>query len=362
MALLGRRDEPTDAVEEYCRYLGTALAQHGFSFEVERVPWAERGWRAALRELRLRAAAWRGAWVCVQYTALAWSRRGFPIRIPALLRALKRSGVRCAVVFHDAEAYHGRRIVDRIRRTLQLYTMREALRLVDLAVITIPQEKVRWLPPNRTKTVFIPVGANLPSPEKAWAMNADAEKELPSVAVFTVTGDLTGDRAGQAEVECIARAVRYTAERIGTLQVALLGRNSETAAKRLSENVRDTRVRINVYGLLDAESVVRVLGLSDVLLFVRGALSTRRGSAIAGIACGLPVIALEGWETTPPINDAGVVLLPEGLSSEFGPALVRVLTDSAYRASLAERSRRAYREHFSWTAIAQKYAAALSTR
>jgi hypothetical protein len=52
IALLGRRDMPTDAVEEYCRYLGAALHEHGYSMELERVPWPERGWNTAIRELR----------------------------------------------------------------------------------------------------------------------------------------------------------------------------------------------------------------------------------------------------------------------------------------------------------------------
>ena len=78
IALLGRRDEPTDAVEDYCRHLGGALAYHDLQLELRRVPWSEHGWPASLDALRLQAQAWPGTWVLVQYTALAWSTRGFP--------------------------------------------------------------------------------------------------------------------------------------------------------------------------------------------------------------------------------------------------------------------------------------------
>ena len=47
IALLGRRDEPTDAVEEYCRYLGEALRAHDFELELVRVAWLEDGWPRA---------------------------------------------------------------------------------------------------------------------------------------------------------------------------------------------------------------------------------------------------------------------------------------------------------------------------
>jgi hypothetical protein len=52
LALLGRIDQPTDAVEDYCRYLGEALETHSFESMIERVGWAEEGWTSSLRSLR----------------------------------------------------------------------------------------------------------------------------------------------------------------------------------------------------------------------------------------------------------------------------------------------------------------------
>src|SRR4029077_3527169 len=78
-----------------------------------------------------------------------------------------------------------------------------------------------------------------------------------------------------------------------------------------------------------------------------------------GIACGLPVIAQEGSETAPPITEAGVVLVPPNEPNALGQTLVRVLTDHAYRESLAKRSRNAQARYFSWNVIAAQYAKAL---
>jgi len=76
VAVLGRQDEPIDAVEQYCQYLSSALVAEGISLELMRVPWAEIGWRKALRELREGTPKTRNAaWFLMQYTALAWSRR-----------------------------------------------------------------------------------------------------------------------------------------------------------------------------------------------------------------------------------------------------------------------------------------------
>jgi glycosyltransferase involved in cell wall biosynthesis len=101
------------------------------------------------------------------------------------------------------------------------------------------------------------------------------------------------------------------------------------------------------------------LACCDVLLFVRGGISSRRGSAIAGIACGLPVVALDGPETASPITEAGVVFADPKRQSGLGEALLRVLSDAEYRGLLAERSRRAQEKYFSWRAIAARYAEAL---
>jgi glycosyltransferase involved in cell wall biosynthesis len=355
VALLGRADTPTDAVEDYCRYLGAALEQHGISLELMRVKWAEKGWREALREARKKAEEQPGSWFLVQYTALAWSRRGFPLRVPRLIRFLKSCGARCAVVFHDANPYGGNRIIDRLRRTLQVYSMRRALRAADLAVLTIPREKVPWIPRDSQNIVFIPVGANLPSPERAWKVEKNKADGTETVGVFSVAPDA----AGRYEVEWIAETVRYAAEKTGKLRLVVLGRNSDVAGKQLQQKLTDATVDVVAHGLLPGEEIVRILGSCHAMLFTRGEISSRRGSGIAGVACGLPVIAPEGSETAAPVTEAGVVLLPAEARDKFGPALVRVLTDDTYRESLAERSRRAQERYFSWNAIAAQYAVAL---
>jgi glycosyltransferase involved in cell wall biosynthesis len=355
IALLGRRDEPTDAVEEYCRYLGAALRPQGFALELARIPWHERGWRAALGELRRQSASWRGAPVFVQYTALAWSRRGFPLRFLRVLRILRAAGARVGVVFHDVEPHAGRRFVDRLRRSVQLRAMRDALRLADVAVLTVPAEKLSWVPSGCRNGVFIPVGANLPVPEATAEPPPSIAGQPSTVAVFGITGG----EACKLESEIIIEAIRFAAKRIPKLRLVAFGRQADKAESLLREGLRGVAVDVQVSGVLPSEEVARILLSSDVLLFVRGPISSRRGSAIAGIACGLPVIAYGGPETAAPITEAGVVLVSPEKKEELGEALVRVLSDREYRTSLAERSRRAYEEYFSWKAIAARYADAI---
>jgi glycosyltransferase involved in cell wall biosynthesis len=355
VAVLGRRDAPTDAVEDYCRYLSAALTPRGIALETDRVEWSSLGWRVALADFLARRADQKNSWYFLQYTALAWSQRGFPWRFLSVLQRLKKTGARCAVVFHDVETYFGGRLVDRVRRKVQVRTMRQAARIADLSILTVPPEKIPWLAPDSRNVVFIPVGANLPEPEKAWSKPGKVAGGAPAVAVFSVSG---GD-GSERETQLIASTAKFVSERIGALRLAVLGRNSERAGELLREKLRGTTVDVAALGLLPADQMAAALGSCDALLFVRGPISSRRGSAIAGIACGLPVVAQSGYETAEPITLAGVALLPPEQEYEFGPTLLRVLSDGEYREGLAQRSRKAQAEYFSWQAIAEKYVRAV---
>jgi glycosyltransferase involved in cell wall biosynthesis len=352
-ALSGRRDEPTDAVEEYCKYLGAALAAHDLQMEIRRVPWDSRGWASSLEALRLMAASWRGRWVLVQYTALAWSARGFPGKFERVLYTLAKTGARIGVVYHDVEPYPGDRLVDHARRFVQVRTMRSALRFADVAIFTVPLEKISWIAGSPDNAHFIPVGPNLPI--AGSPLRAEQQNDTQCVAVFSVTGG----EPGLSETRAIAAAIRHAAEKIGKFRLSVFGRNADSAEALLRDALRGLSVEISVEGVLEESQLVERLTAADVLLFVRGQISSRRSSAIAGIACGLPVIAYAGSETAPPITDAGVVLVSQQNQDELNATLLRVLSDSAYRSALAAKSRAAFTAHFSWASIAARYASIL---
>ncbi len=355
IALLGKRDAPTDAVEEYCRYLGTALHSHDIKLEICRVQWEILGWSNSLNALRLQAAGWRDRWVLVQYTALAWSARGFPQKVLRALEILKSAGARVGIVFHDVQPYPGTRLIDFLRRFIQIRAMRSALSLSDLAVFTVPPEKLHWLPAVPPHAVFIPVGPNLPIPPE---VHSPQRNPVPTISVFGITGG----KAGACETQTILASVRHAVQELGRLRLSVFGRHAELRETEFRHGLRDLDVELSVEGIVEAAQVVQKLSASDVLLFVRGPISSGRGSAIAGIACGLPVIAYSGSETTAPITDAGVVFVTPNKPDELNSALVGVLSDSAYSAYLASRSRATYQTHFAWPAIAARLSALLNTR
>ena len=352
--MLGRKDEPTDAIEEYCRYLGGALQAHNIELDIARIPWEICGWPNALHDLRLQADKWRGAVVLFQYTALGWSARGFPWRALRVLKTIKSGGARVGVVFHDVEPYAGSRLVDSFRRSVQVRIMSSIVSIANFAVFTVPSKRISWLKPVPTKAVFIPVGANLPIPLSI--ATGIHERTIPTIGVYSITGGEPGIR----ETEVILAAVRHASQALGRLQLSVFGRHAELREAHLRSGLKDLPVELSVEGVVPPDRVVQKLSACDVLLFVRGGISSRRGSAIAGIGCGLPVIAYPGTETAPPITEAGVVLVPADQPGELHASLVRVLSDIDYRNDLAARSRATFEAHFAWPSIAARFASLLN--
>jgi glycosyltransferase involved in cell wall biosynthesis len=156
-------------------------------------------------------------------------------------------------------------------------------------------------------------------------------------------------------VEFIAQVVRATARQLGTLGLLVLGRNAQEAEAPLRAALAGANVELEVHGVLTADEIERRLCEADALLFVRGGISSRRGSALAGIACGLPVVAYDGSETGLPITEAGVILAREGDRDALASNLTRVLSDDLLRNDLRKRSLEAREKYFSWDVIARKF-------
>jgi glycosyltransferase involved in cell wall biosynthesis len=255
-----------------------------------------------------------------------------------------------AIVLHDPVPCSGRRLIDRLRRASQLFVLRRAHASAERSIFTIPTDRAGWLADGASNaTTFIPVGANFAGTQRQNRTRGPGEPL--TVAVFGVTG---GER-GEHEVRAIAQTMASVCKYVPRLRLTVMGRGGDEAAALLRSELQGVPIELDVNGVLAAEGVERKLRDSDVLLFLRDGISSRRGSGIAGIVCGLPVVAYACAETAPPITEAGVLLAPQGNVPAVAEALKRVLTDASFRMELRERSARANERYFSWRAIAGRF-------
>jgi len=356
IALLGRRDNPTDGVEDYCNFLGRALARQGVEFKTKRVEWMDQGWARGLWKLRRECAEWKGSWVLLQYTALGWSRRGFPFGAVLTLAILHRRGKRCAVVFHEPFALGGPRWIDKIRCACQSWVLRRLHSRSDKSIMTAPLETIDWLQQADRKAAFVPIGANIPESPASGDPGLTRNGRRMSVAVFCIDPPPYREQ----ELDHIAQAVLPAARNGTPVRIVFLGRGTFEAKGEIERKFRETGVEVSILGILDAEQVRDSLMESDALLSVRGTVYPRRGSAIAGVACGMPVIGYTDGRDIYPLSEAGLQVAPQGDQAALADALRAVLEDSGLREELRAKSRRAFETFFSWEVIARKLHQALA--
>lgn len=356
IALLGRLDLPTDGVRDYCELLSEAFARRGERLELVQLRWENIGWRKTLFNLWKQSHRWKGRVVFLQYTALMWSRRGFPIGALGVLAILKIRGVRIGAVFHDVSYGSAGGWTQHIRYACQIFAIRTLFRCAEFPVLTVPASQLCWLPSDSHRAVFIPVGANFSPVETAALCKSRAP--APTVAVFGVTG---GAHIA-IEAREIAKAMKHAAASLPGLRLEVFGRGALEAESALRKELAGTDIALSLAGVLPADEVRGRLTQADVLLFVRGSISSRRGSAIAGIVCGTPVVGYRGPETASPISEAGVLLVDNNDAVALAEALAGVLTDAKLYADLSRRNAEVTTRHLSWDAIAAQFALALSRK
>jgi glycogen(starch) synthase len=358
VALLGIRSTPTDGVEDYCVFLAEALARRNITLSPVRVEWRREGWDTALQSLAPRAEEWRGKWVFLQYTALAWSRRGFPFGALKVLKLLRDHGARVGVVFHEPWHQEARFSPARpVRSACQDYVVRQLHKRADLAIFTLPASRISWLRESDPKAVFIPIGANISEPGTVRQFER-IERDRKTISVFCFS---TGSNR-QHEIDDIVHCTRMAAKGVGRIRLQILGKGSKEIREEIKTAIADASVEVTASGVVPEQQIAAALSDSDALLFVSGQVSQNRGSALAGVACGLPIVGYAGLAEGTPIAKAGLRLAPYRDRAALARAMGEVISDGSLWKDLHQRSLDAQREFFSWDSIAGLYEDACSRR
>lgn len=354
-ALTGRHDLLSDGVWDFCTRLSAALQTHKVDIGLFEVAWEQNGWTAALRDLWYQFSEKRNEWALLQYTAMAWSRRGLPFGALAVAWIALHRGARLAIVFHEPIGFRARGIWAGFRFFCQQWVIHRLYSIAEVGIFTVPLPALPWVHPRDSKACFIPIGANIPemlTPRQPHASSANSPK---TVAVFCVT---TVRRTAWEVVE-IAAAVRHAKRSVPHLRLVVFGRGAMEARILVEDALSGSGVELSFLGVIPAAEITRILGESDVFLYVRDTLTLQHGSPLAAVACGTPLVAYGDETSCFPLSEAGIILVHPGDRNVLCTALERILTDSALWSSLHRRSVNAHKKYFAWEEIARKYAAAL---
>jgi glycosyltransferase involved in cell wall biosynthesis len=357
-ALLGKREIPADGVTDYCNNLAEALRGQGVHLVVRRVLWFEGGWLKALKSLWRGVGPSRGDWAVVHYTALGWSVRGFPIGVLLIVLVLRLRRVRCGIVMHEPwhQGFLHHHIVNDLRAAFQDVVIRSLHRLSTRTIFTIPVALVGWVRASDSKSVFIPLGPNVPETLSVPYPPRDPGVTSRTISVFC----LSPPPALQTELDDILNATRVPVSAGLTVRIVFMGRGTDAASAEIVRKFDESGIEVEVLGLQAPESISDAIAHSDVLLCVRGTLNLRRGSALAGIACGVPVVGYSGDEHGTPLVEAGVSLVPMHDKPALGAAVARILLDDSFAREMHLKNLATQRKYFSWNVVARQYVKCLS--
>ena len=202
--------------------------------------------------------------------------------------------------------------------------------LIELGAV---QDRIEWLPIPST---LPPLAEQLDKDDKAAA--AAHGREI--VGHFGTFGDLIAPLLEPTLVAVLKADEGRTA--------LLVGRGAGAFADKITERHRDLLGRISAVENASAEVVACSLSRCRCLIqpYPDG-ISTRRTTAMSGLALGVPIVTNLGPLTEPIWEAAGAVAFARSSSAEeMIAATERLLADAAYRQSIASAGQQLYEQSF----------------
>jgi len=281
--------------------------------------------------------------VLLQYTPHAFGWKAMNVPLCMWLYGRRRT---LDVMFHEvafpweANQPYKHQFLAMVQRGMAALLVRGAQRIF----VSIPGWKplLDRLAPRSSMPEWMPVPSNLPM-EVRNAEVADLRQQMMRGGCTGLVGHF--GTYGPLIAELLQPALVHLLEQMPAIRVLLLGHGSPAFAARLLEHNPEWTARLGVRGELDERALGAHLASCDVLLqpYPDG-ISTRRGSAMAGIALGLPLVTTEGHLTEPLWRNSGAVAF--AAAPALADAVQDLLADAPRRAQLGRRASALYRERF----------------
>jgi glycosyltransferase involved in cell wall biosynthesis len=283
----------------------------------------------------------------IQYVPQAYGYRGMNLPLSLWLR--HASPIRPWVMFHEiaSPVLAGQPLRHRMLALVQWRMAALVAHAAEQAFVSTPA----WWPllaklAPRLAPVWLPVPSNLPS-----AADTDA------VAVVRRKLDASGDSLVVGHFGSFGQIVTGPLEQVLPALLAadrrrvglLIGMGGEAFTERLLGRHPELRGQIRATGFLPPDATTAHLAACDLLIqpYPDG-VTARRGSAMAALALGRPLVTTDG-ELSEPLwrQSAAVGLAAAGSPAALLDAAEAILNDARRREELGERGRAFYRDHFS---------------
>lgn len=344
--LLAQKLAPTRRV----KVLTTPGADSDFSYEI--IPFDKWNQRGALLEAIKATGNGPILW---QYVPRMYGRAGFNFAVPNAIRTLAKKR-RQVTLAHEAAASLSpwpHRAASAWAHQLQWQII---ARHADAIGLSTEAWLLRWLekhPGVTGKSVLIPSPSNIavepvaPDHRAEWRRRCRWPDDTRILVYF-------GSISPTKQFPWILDAWRAARAQAPTALIVIGDRfEIETSAEE--------RRFLSVHSFLQSSDVSRALQAADLLAlpFSDGA-SERRGTFMAGLSHGLPVITTIGSATGPTLAKSDCfAAVPSDRADLFTAKVVELLADPKHRADLGERGRALYERSYNWPTVISRLEALL---
>lgn len=314
--------------------------------------WDWRAMRAAIRHIR---ETIQPDVINIQYQTAAYGMHPAINLLPWLLRDTP-----CVVTFHDLRTPYLFPKAGAVRQSANLALARGC----HAVIVTNRQDyqqmtHYRWIP----RLEMIPIGSNIPAalPDDYDRARQRAQMGIPEDAiVLCYFGFLNASKGGEELVEALAHLRQAGCDAYLLMVGETVGASDPTNVAYLERvkgliRERGLEERVRWTGYLPAAGVSASLDSADIcVLPYRDGASFRRGSFMAALAHGLPIVTTEPQVLIPELRHGeNVLLTPPRNPLALGRALVQLWQDPALRARLGQGAQELSRS-FGWEHIAAR--------
>ncbi|MHB8510949.1 MAG: glycosyltransferase family 4 protein [Actinomycetota bacterium] len=336
-------------VGDYASHLSTALRSRGnevsvlcdASIEVkdQHAHASIRNWdRSGINEITSVVSGSKPDVIIWQYNPFQFGRSGVGFSARRLARDLRRVAP-LIIIAHELWYPWGRSgFKGAVWASSQRIQFASLLEFASKVVVTTPARKdslQHWFRRRATDISYIPIGSNIVH----RPINAsDVVRARFGIASDAIVIGHFGSIGDGRDVRPLIDASKMLRQR--DVHVLFVGRTGIDPPR--VEGAHST-------GPLDASLISEYLAACDLYAFIEPLGPTpRKGSLLAAMGAGLPIIALDG-KNTDPIFATSMKLVPPG---SFAKAVEELIDHPELRAALGVRAKELVQKEFSWSRIA----------
>ncbi len=286
--------------------------------------------------------------ILVQWVPHAYGYRAMNVGFCRwLLNRAARSGDRVEIMAHECFLEFGRTLKQTMAAAVQRWMTILLLRAVERVWISIPEWEDLLRPYTLGRPIdfeCLPIPSNIPVVDNPGAMQTVRRRYAPE------GGLLIGHFGtyGWSITNILEPILSMLGDHAAAPSILLMGAGSEKFRAKLAEKNPLLGQLVHATGPLSADDLSIHLGACDLLIqpYPDG-VSSRRGSLMAGLAHGKPIVATHGWLSAPFWKETGgLALAPVGDVTAFVELVRELGRDARARERMGGAAKSLYDDRF----------------